>query len=498
MTSAVQPSRGRRPSLFDWLFLLAALAIFIASFRPSVPSFPFAYDESDYMSAARKGMVENYIERSSMSLPNYVETGLDVVRGEFGTTTLSEFIRSQRDLTFYRHYHGPLYYHWLAAVSHMVHGDEYGMRISGWVFHLLTFVSVYLGIVLLFGPVYRPAAMVSSALYLWNTNNIITAAELSSHVIFIWLSFATLLVIARFAQQPSLRGYFGALTCCTVSLCALEYGVVLFVALALALVLVRKPFFNGWARAMYVRWILQTIGCVLGVLLILWPAGLLRGTVAEGFIYIVYLSKFRKGSFGNVTPLGVWRGHIAFAPLEYIAFFVLFASAAILIWRSTYRAVLLPVLIYPALLFLTTFKNTADAPRYISSLFAPVYFVAGVLICEKLARIGAQRLTAIALLIAGTFCLSAYRITVAPMKVRKHELPIQGVLAFIKAHPDKSYLVPAVMLPTTQYYFPNTTIRSYVSGATTAQVQQQRRNGAFDYVCIPQLENTNADVCLAF
>ena len=207
---------------------------FILLFRGSIQSGPFTYDESDYMSAAHKGIAENYRETSSMNLAEFASTGMKAVHGQLKNTGLSEFIRGRRDLTFFRHYHGPFYFQWLAFTSRLTHANEAWERFSGWTFHLLAFATIYLGLFWLFGDVYRPAAFVASLVYLFTANNIFTADELSSHVPFIWFSIATLVVIGRLVVTRSLGWYYVALACCTISFCDLEYGVLLGASLLMA------------------------------------------------------------------------------------------------------------------------------------------------------------------------------------------------------------------------------------------------------------------------
>lgn len=448
---------------------MAAIS-FILLFRQSILSNPFTYDESDYMSAARKGIVENYVETSSMNAVEFAATGMKAVHGQLGNTGLSEFVRSRRDLTFYRHYHGPLYYHWLALTSRFTRGSEAWERFTGWIFHLLTFATIYLGLFWLLGDAYRPAALVASLVYLFTPNNIFTVDELSSHVPFIWLSIATLVVIGRLVVTRSMRWYYAALACCAISFCDLEYGVVLGVSFIVAVWLIRKDLFASMCWRAAARCLLWSVLLVMGILLVLWPAGLLKGTIVEGFVYIVYLSRFRRNSYGNITPLESWQEHFALAPLDFTVFFLCFAFAVVGIWRSRHRNVLLPILTYATLLFLTTFKNTATAPRYISSLFAPVYFVASAILFDRLRRVPNMIAIAGSAALVVALGVSAWRITVLPVLTPRPASDVQLLISFVREHRQNSYVVPSAFLPTLQYYFPSTSIRSVHAGETVADV----------------------------
>ena len=289
------------------VFIAVMSAIFLLAFGNAAASVPFSYDESDYMSVARRGVVENYLETTSMSALAFAQTGLKVVRGQIGKTGLSEYIRGSQELTFLRHYHGPLYYQWLVFSRWAGGGGEHSMRLFGLFLHLLTFATIVAAVPLVFGPDALPAGGLAGILYLFCVNNIETATELSAHVMFMWLSILTLFTIAAFVGRPSRRRFYAAFACCTVSLCGLEYAVLLFGSLLLAVILVRREFFADWNRADFRKFALICCGILLCVFLVLWPAALLKGTLIEGFAFIVYLSKFRKGAFGYMTPLEVWE-----------------------------------------------------------------------------------------------------------------------------------------------------------------------------------------------
>jgi hypothetical protein len=473
----IAPTFKIRP--FDLCFLVVAAISFIFLFRGSIQAGPFTYDESDYMSAAHKGIVENYRETSSMNLAEFASTGMKAVHGQLKSVGLSEFIRGRRDLTFFRHYHGPFYFDWLAFTSRITHANEALERFSGWTFHLLTFATIYLGLFWLFGDVYRPAACVASLVYLFTANNIFTVDELSSHVPFIWFSIATLVVIGRLVVTRSLRWYYAALACCTLSFCDLEYGVLLGASLLVAVWLVRKELFAGWRPADAARWLGWSALLIVGILLALWPAGLFKGTLIEGFIYIVYLSRFRSNAFGNTTPLESWQEHFALSPFDFTIFFLCFSVALVGIWRSRHRNVLLPILTYATLLFLSTLKNTATAPRYISSLFAPVYFVAAVILFDRLRRVP----SAIALFgsaaLAVALAISSWRITVLPVLQPRPPSDAQLLISFMREHQRNSYIVPWGFLPTLEYYFPDTSIRSLRPGESF----QDLAAGGHTYFC---------------
>ena len=170
------PDNGRTLALRigDLLFLLGGAAVCLLLFVDAAPRMRFQYDEADYMVAARMGLRENYLETSSLSFPAYVRTGLRALSNQIDRTDLSESVRLRNDVSFYRHYHGPLYFHWLALVSRLT-TEEAHVRAAGLVFHLLAFVTIFVGLIWLLGPEGRTAAWIASSAYLFSVGNIRTA-----------------------------------------------------------------------------------------------------------------------------------------------------------------------------------------------------------------------------------------------------------------------------------------------------------------------------------
>jgi hypothetical protein len=132
--------------------------------------------------------------------------------------------------------------------------------------------------------------------------------------------------------------------------------------------------------------------------------------------------------------------------------------------------VLLPILTYAALLFLSTLKNTATAPRYISSLFAPVYFVAAVILFDRLRRVPKTLAIGGSVLLIVALAISAWRVTVLPVLKPRRPSDAQLLISFIRQHQHISYIVPWGFLPTLEYYFPDTSIRSLRPGESFEDV----------------------------
>src|SRR4029079_6588105 len=120
--------------------VIPAIQIMLAAtfYSGVISSAPYTYDEADYMYAASRGFSANYLDRDVLPFSTFVELGWAALAHPEARFALSEFIRNSTDISFYRHYHGPLYFYWLMAFDEG-NGSEYVMR---WVSFFLLFVTV--------------------------------------------------------------------------------------------------------------------------------------------------------------------------------------------------------------------------------------------------------------------------------------------------------------------------------------------------------------------
>ncbi len=472
-------SGNERAVFVNSALVLIVAALFLAIFRNAVPHTPFDYDEADYMTVARQGFWANYAEPQSLSLAKFLTIGLKSQQGKISRTGLSDLVRKSNDTGFLRHFHGPLYYHWLHWAWE-ISGGEYGVRLSGLLCHLLTFATIVMGVPWALGAGYRPAGWLGGAIYLCSLNNIVTATELSSHVLFMWVSMVSLVLIARFAHFPTRRNYYQAVIGAAISLCTLEYGVLLFASLAVALFL-RRPVFIQ-APSELLRLLAVSLGITLGTIALVWPAALLKGTLPEGFLFIIYLTKFRAGSFGTETPWAVWARRFAFERADCLVLASCFALTAIFLWRSPRRTELASVIVYPLLLLLTTLKNTSDSARYFSSVPAPMIAVGAVLAFEQLRRVPGAVFKVATAALATLLALVVFQ----PAMLRGADegldiMTLRENLGQQKAH---KILVPSRYRPSLAYYLPDREILAFMPGAQRPDLVEQIQQNDPDMACV--------------
>ncbi len=458
----------RRITLADFAGLLVIAAGFLFFFRAVPSPQPFTYDESDYMDAGERGLADNFLEQPSHSLLGFYRIGTEHATLD-KRSSLSDLIRGSRDITFYRHFHGPIYFYWIALVSPLVHHAEYAMRYSGFAFHLLTFFAIAIGVFLLTG--HRSAALVASFLYLFGQSSIGTSTMVTPHIPYVFFTTLTLLLFAGFLLSGKRKLWYLAVAAFAGAFCSIDYAILLPITFAACFFLLRKQ--RGLSKAILVRSVLL----FLGLLLVLWPIGLLELSAVKGYFYIAYLAMQRKGSYGDYGPLTVWWQRFAAAPVEYSLDLIALAGVLAL-WRlpaiRKYRAILLPCLIYAFLMLLTTLKNTSLNPTYVSSILPPLAIVTGVAFAALLerSRPALRAVVAFPLLLATV--AGGWQVIARRPQMDPPNSDAQTIAALRGATlQESSLLVPYEILPTLSYYFPHMHLHPFLVTDDGAAIQRK-------------------------
>ncbi len=459
----------RRLKAVDLAGLLVIAVAFLYCFRTVPSSQPFTYDESDYMDAGERGIIDNLLEKPSHSIIGFYQIGKEHASLD-KRSSLSDLIRGSRDITFYRHFHGPIYFYWIALVSPLVHHAEYAMRFSGFAFHLLTFFAIAISVFLLTG--FRSAALLAGFLYLFGQSSIETSAMVTPHIPYVFFTTATLLCFAGFLFTGQIRLWYFAVAAFTGAFCSIDYAILLPITFAACLAVFRNQ--RKLRKAALVRAVLLFIA----LLLILWPIGLLQLSAVKGYFYIAYLAMQRKGSFGVSGPLTIWLQRFTAAPVEYSLDLIAIVGSVAL-WHvpaiRRYRAVLLPCILYAFLMLLTTLKNTSVNPTYVSSILPPLAIVTGIAFAaftERTAPVVRNSLAAILLLaIIGEGWQVLTRLS-----PESPNSDAQTIAALRTAGLQQSVLlVPYEVLPTLSYYFPRMQLHPFLATDNAQAIQEKMR-----------------------
>src|SRR3712207_6018507 len=115
----------------DWPYLIAfalSAVLLVVLFLPLTSTEPYGYDSADYMYAGTRGFWRNYTDAGTLSLQQFVAQGLEARKHPDKKAELSKLIRTNDDIAFYRHFHGPVYAYWIAFWTALGVSDEAGYR----------------------------------------------------------------------------------------------------------------------------------------------------------------------------------------------------------------------------------------------------------------------------------------------------------------------------------------------------------------------------------
>jgi hypothetical protein len=454
---------------------LGLLGLFCWLYTAAVASTPFVYDEADYMYVASLGWKANYTDQPTLPFADFLRIGLEQGWPSSQRFSLSELVRENDDIVFYRHWHGPILTYWLMALAGL-HLQEFGMRSSMIVFHLVAFFLIYGGCRwILPGGSGRLAAVCCSAIYLLSFSNIKAACGLFPHPVFVPFYLATLFCFAKMAGSADLRWRYAAAAAAALAFCTLEVTLALLVALPVCCFLVRRELFVHWTCSQWVRFAAGPTAVFAGVVLLLWPGAWWRLSFLKAYLFMAYLAVARKAAWGSsLSVADTWLLRLTRSPVEW----VLIGAALFFFLRSKKRSpAALPFLVFGFFMVLLVARVNAEDPRYLSPFLPALQVFAGIVLSLELSRL---RVLPRVMLTTG-LCLSLLwnshrQLRANPINPAPVEASVVASLRGQDLH-GKTILVPATWVPTVHYYFPGVRIKAY---AEESSVPDAIRSGAFD------------------
>jgi hypothetical protein len=433
------------------------VAVFLFFALPYINPGPFTYDEADYMYAAGRGFLANYLDSPSLSFPDYVRMGLSRGRDTAQSASLSRTVRRSGDMFLYRHAHGPVYFYWLSSLSRWS-ASERLVRTLSLVFPILSGLAIYLGCLwILPAPQGQIAGLLGCALYLWSPA-VIRSTEVAPHQMFTMWFIVTLLLLAKLMATGARTFWYAAVCITAVSFCTLEVTFVLIAVLLACAYIERRRLSFGWRLAG------TSAALFTAIVALLHPAAITKLAFAKSYLFFAYLAVQRKGPWGNVTFLETWSRRFENSPVEWIliavALFLWIRYRDLKGWREA-----IPFLLFAALMLATMLRVLTTGLRYVLP-FLPAFLVftafilSGVLVrWRSVARAGAMVLVCAALL------FDAQRYTAMhPFNPDPHA---SMLIAQVKERNlgTARLLVPHDDLPTLHYYFPSADLTAYLEEA---------------------------------
>lgn len=465
-----------------WRFLsrsvvvLLLAGLFVVMGVKYVSSGAFGYDEADYMSAARRGFVSNYVDEGVIDIATFVEKGVALGFKREQRTALSVFIRESGDINFQRHYHGPLYFYWIILAK--VLGAEHESTLR-WASYLLLALTAGLAALLareLSGGEGGVAEFIAALMTLASAACAATAAQITPHAIYVPAVLAALYAMVRWTQQPDDRRFAFVGVAVGFGLAAMEYAPLLVVSIVAVYFLLKRTKVNAAGGNRPWGMLGRLMAVALATVFVLWPGGLLKLSLFKNYILFGYIAIVRGGEYGTGNMIDVWAGRFAHSPVEYLLILLgLWYCIANFRGDRRYWA----LLCYVALVLLTTLRNTSPAPTYVASMLPPLYVLCGVALERLLGRrpVVARRLALAA--VAGVIIVNGFR--AAPAEAAPQRDQVGTVVTYFKARGGGAgrILVPRSYLPSLHYYYPTLDIASYSESDGLANAARQALDSGY-------------------
>ncbi|HTW65614.1 MAG TPA: glycosyltransferase family 39 protein [Bryobacteraceae bacterium] len=417
-----------------FLIFVSLLALFLLLAIRNVSPEPYAYDEADYMYAARFGFAANWSDTPSISVADFLRAGLH--RG--GAQPLSDRIRGSNDVLFYRHFHGPLLHYFLIPVSRLA-WSERAVRSVLLAIPAATLAVIYFGCLWLSS---ETAALLAAMLFL-TSHAVLFSSEIAPHQLFALCSVACLILLMKAIATKRRAYWYGSVAAAGLAFCTLEVGFVLVLSVAIC----------GWIA--WRQFLVKSLCVFLATVLVVWPAAILRLSFLKSSAAMAYLATMRQAPWGQVGFIDTWRERIFDSPLEW-ALIAIALLAGVRSVRGLY-----PLWIFAALMIAATLRVFTTTPRY-SLTFLPVLDVlAGLTLLTPFACLRRPASFAVVTLaVAGLYGNAGIQASRCSHNSNPRST---AVLTFIHQNEleNKALLAPRSDVPALHFYFPAMRLRGY-------------------------------------
>jgi hypothetical protein len=440
---------------------LAGLFILVTGFLfltwNSVSRGPYIYDEADYLSAASRGVLANAFDTGSTPVVQLAKIAMDC-RGAEGRAALSDWVRHSNDVSFYRHWHGPLAFYYLMMID-ALNKTEFVHRVAILVFPLLTLVVTWFACWRLLPETMKfGGAVLTTALVAWNF--VATrSSEVAPHQLYALTAITSVVLLTLAIQTGGRRYWYASVGFAALAILSLEIGFVLVLFLLLMAWIERKSLRTSLSMSA------KSAGLYLAIVLVLWPAAILRLSILKPYFSLVYISVFRK-PWGDMTLLGSWQLRLEHSPVQW---FLLLPVLVLFFARRDLpvRRVALPFLLFGVLTLLVLARVANDTARYDLPYSQAFAFFTGLVLTAALYEF---RPLVRSLAIAGTAAACFLTTWSAMQSTREIEpSPVPQVLEAVRRDglASASILAPQDLVPVLHYYFPESRLRAYRDASPT-------------------------------
>jgi hypothetical protein len=367
-------------------------------------------------------------------------------------------VRNSNDVSFYRHWHGPLFFYYLMLVDR-VSRSEFGHREAILLFPLLTLAVVWFGSLRIFPERMKyGGAALTTALVAWNFAAT-RSSEIAPHQLYAFTAISSLVFLSLAILKGDRRSWYLSVAFAALGFLTLEIAFTLAITLLIVAWIERRAL--GTNPAMLAK----SAALFLGIVFVLWPASILRFSFVKAYFSLAYISLLRK-PWGDTTLADSWLMRLEHSPVQWgltaLAIVLFFARP-----KLPVRRVALPFLLGGGVTLAVMARVANDTARYdlpyaeAFALFTGLTLAAVLYDCKPLARYGAIAGIAAGCLATTWVAMESTR-EIAPS-------PVTQVLEAVRQDGlcSASILAPQDLVPVLHYYFPGTRLRAYRDDAPT-------------------------------
>lgn len=420
---ASHPRARRQPAGVPW-WRVAAFVVILASallFRVRGVDSLLTGSEVDYVRAARRGFLVNYLDRGTRPLAEY----LAAARAMAGLSRdgddadddpdLWQSDAAAQDIAAYRHYHPPLFIYALNLTERTFGFSEAALRLTPLILACATIATLYLGCALLLPAGGAQIGLVAAAILSALSLHVGTSTDIGWHVPYASVATVALFLMGWLLVRPSVTLLLATAVVTTLAFTVLEHA--LFLAATFALLLIATD--NPWLRISRAgiavhRALVAALAVSVLTLLVVWPASLLKLSVVKNLGVHAYYSRTLElsPSFYDVYLTLMTRYPVMSA-------LAVFTAVVLALRRYRLQAALLPFVVYPLVMCLLQLGNVNLKPLYFVSALPPLAILAGfclVRVLEEVDRRGRGLVPLFILVLTCGVAAAAVRSWVAPRR----------------------------------------------------------------------------------
>lgn len=485
---------GTRERPPRWSLALFAL-ILASALLIRLPGLPRLLEgsEVDYVLAARRGFLTNYLDRGTRPFSEYV-TAFLVLAGVTAPSATSGGDRDPNlwrldvdagDIAAYRHYHPPALMYLLHAVERTFGFSETTVRLVPLLLSCSTIGLLYFGCALLLPAGGYRVGLIAAAILSMLSLHIDTSTDIGWHNPYATLATLALFAIGVLAAYPSKPALIGAAVATTLAFTLLEHALFLYGTLAVMLLARRRGGQVAPGSLTLRRALLMTAAASAITLLAVWPASLLKLSLLKNLGVHAYYSRTLRlsPSFYDVYLTLLDR-------YPMMSALAIATTVVLLLRRWPLPRVLLPFAVYVAAMCLLQVSNQNLKPLYFVSMLPPLAVLAAYWIVQALDWMDTRRFG----LVSGVIVALACSVSVmgAQSWLRPRATPPMTALVRALASDDEIIGARALTLPADShvaqalsFYLPETHfVRVIDEPGSRRRAAEALRRAVYEFVIV--------------